>query len=860
MIRNELNYLFNNKLMVLVLFAIILIPSIYAGVFLTSMWDPYGNLEYLPAAVVNLDSPVEYNNKTLSLGDDMVDSLKDSDAMAFNFVDPETAASGLENGTYYVVITIPEDFSKNAASLMDDDPVPMELDYATNPGKNYIASKMSASAVKEIEKEITEKITRSYADALFDSIQELGDGFGDAEDAAGKLNDGGSELAGGNEKIVKGLDTLASSTLEFRSGSETFSKGLEEYVNGVDQLSDGAAALDSGVKTMKESAADGTGKLVSGSSEIKNGINKYTDGVSDLKNGSSRVLSGLRSMETALDQSLSEENVQKMEAAQKALPELNRSIQELDAALSGGSGSGEADTASLYAALGSAGDNISTAGDDIKSAGGSLESLSSDLGTMGGALSEMGNIVSSGQLDECSAAQLSSAISRCSQALGSAGSDAEGIRSGLSDAGSQLGTAGNTLNSLGGIPAGGGMSDLKNAIDQIAAASDQLLEPSAEAIGSLLDGMRSVRAGLSQTEASGSGSGLVEGMSRIDSGLSSLDNSGGSLKTGAASLSKGVSDLADGLDSGLASVSDGSGSLADGGRKLAENNDGLLSGAKKLSDGASKIASGSEDLKNGSLELGNGLSALTDGTFDLKDALADGAEEIRESSPSEATLDMFSEPLLAREEQVTVMNNNGHAMSAYMMSVGLWVGSLAFCLMYRLCDFDGELKNGISWWASKAVVIYPMAVIMAGILMISLKAGLGFSPVSMKLTFLAALVTSLAFMSIMYFFNVLLGKVGSFVMMIFMILQLTGSAGTYPLEISGPVTAALNKYMLFTYTVDAFRSTISGGTPIAGDMKILLLTAVGFSLLTILLFEYRSRRIRKGRRTLYDWISDLGFA
>ena len=42
--------------------------------------------------------------------------------MAFNIVDSKTAEDGLANGTYYMVITIPEDFSANAATVMDDNP------------------------------------------------------------------------------------------------------------------------------------------------------------------------------------------------------------------------------------------------------------------------------------------------------------------------------------------------------------------------------------------------------------------------------------------------------------------------------------------------------------------------------------------------------------------------------------------------------------------------------------------------------------------------------------------------------------------------------------------------------------------
>ncbi len=63
----------------------------------------------------------------------------------------------------------------------------------------------------------------------------------------------------------------------------------------------------------------------------------------------------------------------------------------------------------------------------------------------------------------------------------------------------------------------------------------------------------------------------------------------------------------------------------------------------------------------------------------------------------------------------------------------------------------------------------------------------------------------------MYFFTSLLGRVGSFLMLIFMVIQLAGSVGTYPYELSGSFVPYLHDWVPFTYTVEAFRSTISGG-------------------------------------------------
>ena len=120
MVKKEWSRLIHNPVLIIVLLAIILIPSIYAGFFLASMWDPYGELDKLPVAVVNLDQPVEYEGKTLTVGNDLVDKLKEDMSLNFTFTDYDTAEKGLEDGKYYMVVTIPENFSYCASTVMDD--------------------------------------------------------------------------------------------------------------------------------------------------------------------------------------------------------------------------------------------------------------------------------------------------------------------------------------------------------------------------------------------------------------------------------------------------------------------------------------------------------------------------------------------------------------------------------------------------------------------------------------------------------------------------------------------------------------------------------------------------------------------
>ena len=231
----------------------------------------------------------------------MADELKDNDSMAFNIVDSKTAEDGLANGTYYMVITIPEDFSANAATVMDDNPKQMELTYQTNPGTNYIASKLSETAMLKLRDNIASQVTETYTETVFDSISEAGDGMQEAADGSGKLEDGLTTAADGNKTITKNLKKLSTSTLTFVSGADSLTEGLKTYTDGVAQVNDGAKSLDDGAKQLDSGVATLTNKvpeLTTGVDTLDKGVKQYTAGVDQLNENSDALKSGASSLES----------------------------------------------------------------------------------------------------------------------------------------------------------------------------------------------------------------------------------------------------------------------------------------------------------------------------------------------------------------------------------------------------------------------------------------------------------------------------------------------------------------------------------------------------------------------------------
>lgn len=719
MLRQEWKKLFSNRILLVVTAAVIIIPAIYTTLFLGSMWDPYGNVGKLPVAVVNHDRPAVLDGRTLHIGKDLAEELKGNDSLDFCFPSEEDAEKGLETGRYYMVITIPEDFSENAAALTAPSPEKMVLQFKTNPGTNYIASKMGETAMKELKNSIREEVTRSYAQVMIDKAAEAADGVAQAVDGIQNLDTGASSLAGGIAEAGEGGEKLASGTAAADESMVSLSKGLSVLEEKTSGLPAAASALD-----------EGAGALTDGAQSISQGLDTLSTGVSDLQEGADALSAGLN-------------------------------------AVTGEGGAQSAQLRSGAAALRDA----------------------------------LGAIISAMPAGDNSAGNSSAADSGSGDTADTPGD--------LSDLTAEL-----------------------SALQQQAAALSQGIDAYTAGADTAADAGLQLAAGVTQLQAGVDS--LRSGMSDLNSGIISLRSGTSSLAESAPALTEGITQAAGGAEQ-----IQQQGTLA------------LRLGAADLDNGLGQLGEGAADLKNGTSLLASEAARISSET----EIFSDGSREQREE-----TVDMFAAPLEIEEEQVTYVADNGHAMAPYMMSVGLWVGCIAFCLMYPLTSCPGKPGSGVKWWLSKASVLAVTAVLQAVVMLGALAFFDGFEPERAALTALTACTASVAFMSVMYFFTSLLGRVGSFLMLVFMVVQLAGSAGTYPLEISGSFVPYLHKWVPFTYTVTAFRSTISGGEDISGCLFFLLALTVVFTVLTVLEFRIRAARIGRGDRTLIGWLEAHGLA
>ena len=856
MIKQEWKNILKNHWIQIVLVALILIPSIYTVVFLGSMWDPYGNSGDLPVAVVNKDKAVEYNDKKLDVGDQLVKKLKDNDSLDFHFVNSKEANKGLKNGDYYMVITIPSNFSKNATTLLDKNPKKMVLNYTTNPGTNYVASKMDDSAIAKIKAEVSASVTKTYAETIFTSIGTMSDGFAEASDGTQQLSDGMTQLEDGNKTISDNLKVLASSSLTFKDGTNTLTKGLKDYTNGVVTVNNGIYQLKTGVGTL----GSATPTLASGVSDLNTGAQALNKGVSDYTAGVSQALAGANQLV---------ENNTELNAGVKALGEGAEKL--------------VAGNQQVVDGVKKLQENLETSKKTMAASQDSLTQLSDGKTSLDNYATLIKTLNASGDAQKQGIASklLTSGMSRAEiVAYGLTNyfpvdKYKDGVASYMDSVATYTTGASTAINTLS--------SSTKSSLNDLdAALNGGTLTDGTKVPTGLVSGTQTVQAGLNEVNAKVNGGtvdkdgnikqvtvdskdALVAGVQAYTAGVDSLQKGLTQIADNNTALTSGATALADGtsklnsnvpeLTKGITALTSGVDQLATGTSTLVSNNATLMNGANQLSDGAGQISDGASKLAAGSDTLGDGIKSAADGVTTLNDALKSGAEESKIDS-TDKTTDMVATPVETSHKEISKVENNGHAMAPYMMSVGLYVTCLAFALMYPIRHGIKKAENAWKYWASKATVMYTVSTLAAIVMVTALRLINGFEPVNLGLTYLLAILISAAFMSLVMLLSLTTGFIGDFLLLVFMIVNLGGSAGTYPLDTGPAIYKAIHKFVPYTYSVDGFRKTISMTAPsISVEIAVFAGILIVCSLLTVVYFKYKNKEDKHAIPQMFEEVN-----
>lgn len=788
---SEWKQILTNKKVLIPIIAVAFVPLLYAGMFLWAFWDPYNYLSDLPVAVVNEDAGADYEGEHLELGKELVDKLKDNDEFQFQFVPKQEGYRDLENRKYYMLIEIPKNFSENATTLMDEKPKKLELKYVPNEAYNFLSSQIGETAAKEIKAEVSKAVTSTYAETMFDKVEDVAEGLEKASDGSKKLDDGAKELADGSKELKDNLEVLASSSIEFengvtkaRSGSGELADGSHDLADGMNQLTDASGKLTGASKDVQK----GSHALNSGISQVNNGLQELNGKVPDLVAGTGKVQDGLNQLQTQLPKQMADSIGAKIKASSgemdAGLDQLNQGINnslknELAPKLS--SGVSSAVSSQISSEVGAAVDQLEGTIAEMQKQ--QMETLYASLlkngvpkETVDGVFSQMAQESPS---TEAIKGQLQTKLGNMEGQI-KAGVEA-GVQQGIDQATAGINEGFNQYKSEVNKKLGGATAGLDKEIQQ---AIDPVFDQLSNGLGTIQSGQVA----------------LQEGVQKLSNGAKELQD-------GSSKLSSGQKEYVNNMEvfnQKIKEANSGAHQLSDGANELSN-------GMGQLADGSSKIKDGSQKLAEGSGKLSDGTTELQDGTTELHEKLSEAADEAGSVDANDDTYDMMGSPVDVNKEEVNPVPNYGTGFAPYFISLGLFVGALLMTIVFNLRDPAVNPRNGITWFLGKFGVVAITGVIQALLVDAILLFGLGIEVKSVPLFIFVSIITSLSFMTLIQLLVTTLGDPGRFIAIIILILQLTTSAGTFPLELIPRFIQPLNSLLPMTYSVQAFKAVISSG-------------------------------------------------
>ncbi|MED3477102.1 YhgE/Pip domain-containing protein [Bacillus thuringiensis] len=642
-------------------------------------------------------------------------------------------------------------------------------------------------------------------------IGKLVDGSGKVTDGLHALNSntGIGKLVDGSGKVTDGLNTLNSKTGELRDGSEKVTGGLNKLVSKSDELKTGTTDLSNGM-----------GKLVEGQSQLEKGSREIQKGLQDLNSNVQKSAAGLEEMQSKVPSILSTVN-EKIDGAGANVNQLN----ELTQSTAGDAKKAAQEVANLQKQIESLPKEYqeqlqpfitsavkSTATVQQKAAGvaGGTNKLNEEVKQVKVEIHQTTNGLQNKLPNPAGIKTLAGGIEKLMNAQNEFVSKFHGFGEGLDNA-----KIGADKLKDGSVQLIDGVTQLQSGSGKVTAGLGQLsagVNQLADGSGQVTDGLGTLSVGVFKL-ADGSGQ-VTGGLGTLSVGVTKLADGSGQVTGGLGTLSVGVSKLADGsgqVTDGLGTLSVGANQMAGGVNQLADGSGQVTTGLGTLSTGSTQLIDGVNKLADGSGKVTDGLVKVNDGSGELAEKLGEGAEKTGEVKGTDKTYDMFASPVKVKTEKMAEVPNYGTGFTPYFLSLGLFVGALLLSIVYPLRDTVGVPKSGFSWFISKFGVLLSVGIIQAIVADVILLFGLGVEVQSIPYFILFSIVTSLAFIALIQCLVTAFGDAGRFIAIITLIIQLTTSAGTFPLELIPKFLQPFNAWLPMTYSVSGLKAVVSSG-------------------------------------------------
>lgn len=781
--KNDFRALTRHFLAFLIILAILFLPALYAWFNIYAFWDPYGKTKDVNIAVVCNDRDyMDEDGKIINIGNQLVEQLKADKKIGYVFLDDaDKAVDDLYAGKYYAAVIIEPDFTYNMYNFLNEDMFSPTINFYQNEKTNPIAVKVVEAAGDNVKQLVNKAYIQAVVETLFDKFNTF------------------SEGVQGDNTVSMLKNTLAK-----------IDRNLAQYDDTIDQF---VAANNSLVGTLNNSNStiDYTIHLL-GSERIN--ISKQISYLESTKNDLALINEEVNTLLTNLQDSV-QKAIYKLDrlynggedpdTVKETLKELERQYQELIDYLthSGISGSEAEDTLS---ALNKVKDKITQ--------------LRDQLG--------MNTQVDANAADQLKADYNEITVPTVYTAV--TGYDYDDLK--------QAQTTEQSMDTMMTFMADDAKQRIANIQKNVKIAKTT---DDADAREQALTAARDDTAVVTQELSA-----LGTAMDAVEDAAGTTDKKASKAAAQAADNTKDAGDIFDDILKGnrdidlieyLQVISDLLGNARVALTEIVYPSiDTLLT---NLQDSLGDLSSILLDLSDvmGKVppivnELGNTFGAVNNALVQVKELIGNYRTRIADALgvlngdtddtrlqqvldfmnvDPQSIAEFFASPVTIRSESVYPVESYGAAMAPFYTMLAIWVGCIILNAILKV-DTPIELIGATTGqkFFGRYLIFALLSLIQTMVIMTGDLVIFGMDCAHLGLFILSGVVTSLTCSMVAYSMAIAFGNIGKALFVVFLIIQIAGSGGSYPIELLPDFFQQVYLFFPFPYAINAMREAIAG--------------------------------------------------
>ncbi|WP_040162725.1 YhgE/Pip domain-containing protein [Microbacterium gorillae] len=276
----------SNTMAIIVMFGLVVIPSLFTWFNVIASWDPFANTRDLTVAVASVDEGYQSDLIPIrtNVGEQVLSALRANKDLNWVITSESDAIAGTKTGEYYAAIVLPKTFSADMLTFYADGGKSTHLDYYVNEKKNALAPKITGQGAEGVSSQISEVFTKTLGDVSLALISSMSDflNSGDTQAALTRLE---SRVATSAAHLRSGAQTATMFTAVIRASLPLVDSASSLITSSGAALDDASAAASNGgaaVGALQSSLASAASALDDALTSTAAGYDAVGDRVDEL--------------------------------------------------------------------------------------------------------------------------------------------------------------------------------------------------------------------------------------------------------------------------------------------------------------------------------------------------------------------------------------------------------------------------------------------------------------------------------------------------------------------------------------------------------------------------------------------------